>query len=122
MATTPNAMLIAISSPYARKGALYAAYKKYFGADSNRLVWQADTLTRTPKVDRDMIDEATAEDAKAAAAEYGATFREDLESFVSRDVLDCAREWLAPPNPSEVVAEAAELIRSCNCRTVTGDR
>jgi hypothetical protein len=37
-------------------------------------------------------------------------------------VLDCLREWKAPFNPSSVVAESADLVRSYKLLAVTGDR
>ncbi len=33
MATVPDAMFLCASSPYARKGALWEAYDRYFGKD-----------------------------------------------------------------------------------------
>ena len=42
MATIPGAMLLCASSPYARRGALFDAYRKHFGKDNDPiLVWQA---------------------------------------------------------------------------------
>jgi hypothetical protein len=88
MATVPGAQLIAISSPYARRGALWEAYRKHFGKDdAHVLVWQADTRAMNPTVDRQIIADAYDRDPLAAAAEYGAEFRSDLESFVSREAL-----------------------------------
>jgi hypothetical protein len=52
------------------------------------LVWQADTLAMNPTVDRQTIADAYKEDEFAAAAEYGAEFRRDIESFVGREALD----------------------------------
>ena len=45
MATVPGAMLLCASSPYARKGALWESYHRYFGQDGPILVWQAPTRT-----------------------------------------------------------------------------
>jgi hypothetical protein len=41
-----------------------------------------------PGVDMAYIDEQTADDPVAASAEYGANFRTDLESFISREAVD----------------------------------
>ena len=91
MATVPGALLLAISTPYARKGELWKAYRSHFGQDDDRVVvWQADTRTMNPTVPMDVIDQAYAEDDAVASAEYGAQFRRDVESFVSREAIDPA--------------------------------
>jgi hypothetical protein len=46
------------------------------------LVWQADTRAMNPRVAPEVIAAAYATDEAAAAAEYGAEFRRDIESFV----------------------------------------
>jgi hypothetical protein len=88
MATVPEALLLCISSPYARRGVLWDAYRTHFGQDGNVLVWQADTRTMNPTVDERVIADAYARDEAAASAEYGAQFRRDIESYVSREVLE----------------------------------
>ena len=89
MTTIPGAMLIAISSPYARRGALWEAYRRHYGEDGDPvLVWQADTRTMNPNVDPQLIADAYEQDEAAAAAEYGAEFRRDIESFVSREAVE----------------------------------
>jgi hypothetical protein len=89
MATVPGALLIALSSPYARRGELWRAYKEHFGRDMDPiLVWQADTRTMNPTVSQDVVDEAYAADHATASAEYGAEFRRDVDSFVSREALE----------------------------------
>ena len=46
MATIPGSKLICASSPYAKRGALWGAYKRFYGQpDANVLVWQAATRT-----------------------------------------------------------------------------
>jgi hypothetical protein len=94
MATIPNAMLICLSSPYARRGELWEAYRRYFGKDGAPvLVWQAGTRTMNPTVPQRVIAEATERDPSSAAAEYGAQFRTDIEAFVSLEhVESCTRE------------------------------
>ena len=42
MSTIPNAMLLCASSPYAQRGALFAAFKQHYGKDGDRvLVWKS---------------------------------------------------------------------------------
>ncbi len=89
MATIPGAMLLCASSPYARRGALWDAHRKHFGKDGDPvLVWQAPTRAMNPTVAQSVIDAAIEADPAAAAAEYLAQFRADVETFVSREVVD----------------------------------
>lgn len=90
MATIPGAMLLCASSPYARRGALWTAFRKFFGKDSPVLVWKADTRTMNPTVPQSVIDEAYENDPASAGAEYGAEFRTDVETYVAREVVDAA--------------------------------
>jgi hypothetical protein len=88
MATIPNAVLICASSPYARRGALFDAYKRYFGQDGSPvLVWRAPTRVMNPSVPQAVIDAAMERDPASASAEYLAEFRKDVETFVEREAI-----------------------------------
>jgi hypothetical protein len=87
MSTVSGGMLLCASSPYARKGALYDAHRRYYGKDENILVWQAPTRTMNSTVPQRVIDEAMERDPASAAAEYGAEFRTDVESYISLEVI-----------------------------------
>jgi hypothetical protein len=85
----PDAMLLCASSPYAKRGALYDAFRKYFGqAEAPVLVWKASTTTMNPSVPPSVISEAYERDPANAAAEYGAEFRSDIEAFVTREAVE----------------------------------
>lgn len=88
MLGVPGALLLCISSPYARKGTLWTAYKEHFGKDSDVLVWQASTLAMNPGADRKFLEREEAKDPVSFRAEYGAHFREDLETFISPEAVD----------------------------------
>lgn len=89
MATIPGAMLLAASSPYARKGAMWEAYRKHFAKDGDDvLVWRADTRSMNAGVPQKYIDAQYADDPARAAAEYGGLFRVDLEAFVLREAVE----------------------------------
>jgi hypothetical protein len=89
MATVPGALLLGISSPYSRRGVLWEAHRKHYGEDGDPvLVWQAPTSAMNPSVDPEVIRRAYEEDEASASAEYGAEFRRDIESFVSREAVD----------------------------------
>lgn len=91
MATIPGAVLLCASSPYARRGALWEAYRKHFGTDHPEiLVWRAATREMNPTIPQSVIDRATERDPASASAEYGAEFRSDLEAFVSREIVEAA--------------------------------
>jgi hypothetical protein len=77
------------SSPYAKRGALYAAYRRHWAQDDARvLVWRGATRDMNPRIDPAIIAEAEEEDPANAAAEYGAQFRDDIAAFVTREVVD----------------------------------
>jgi hypothetical protein len=89
MATVPGAMLIVISSPYAKRGELYRMHRDHFGKnDDPILVWHADTRTMNPTVPSALIEQAYSDDPTAAAAEYGAQFRSDVETFMSHEAIE----------------------------------
>ena len=78
-------------SKHSRRGLMYEAYKKFFGQpDPTNLVWQAGTKIMNPTIDADFLAEEFEADPAAAEAEYNANFRTDVESYVSREVIDAA--------------------------------
>ena len=106
LASIPGAMLLIASSPYAKRGELYNAFRRHYGRDGGRvLVWKSDTQTMNPLIDPAIIKEAYESDPEAARAEYGAEFRDDLADFVSRETVDAVTMWgrsELPPEPGVV--------------------
>jgi hypothetical protein len=92
MATVPGSIMLCASSPYARRGVLWRAWRRHYGKDGPVLVWQAGTRTMNPTVPQAVIEEAYEEDPASAAAEYGAQFRTDVESYVAREVVEALVE------------------------------
>ncbi len=90
MATIPGALLLAASSPYAKRGALWQACKRHFGKDGPVLVWRAPTRVMNPSLPQSVIDEAYEADPASAAAEFGAEFRSDVASFLDRQLVENA--------------------------------
>ena len=89
LSSIPGAMLLLASSPYAKRGSLYAAFRRHYGKDGAPvLVWRGTTAEMNPAVDPRVIAEAYEDDPVSAAAEFGAEFRSDIASFVSREVVD----------------------------------
>ncbi|MFW6068108.1 MAG: hypothetical protein ACOC9E_00855 [Chloroflexota bacterium] len=85
---TLGGRLIALSSPYARRGVLWETYRRHYGREGQILVARAPTRVLNPTFPRRLIDEALEADEPRARAEYLAEFRTDVETFVSREVVE----------------------------------
>jgi hypothetical protein len=99
LATTGGPLIIA-SSPYARRGVLWDTYRRHYGARGDRLILVAQAPTRrlNPSLAQRVIDRAYERDPVSAAAEYGATFRTDIEAFVSLEIVEgCVGEHVELP-------------------------
>jgi len=90
LSTIPYSLLLIASSPYAKRGILYANYAKYFGKDDAPvLVWQAATEEMNSSLIGDsLIAEMYAEDNERALAEFGACFRSDIVAFITREAVE----------------------------------
>jgi hypothetical protein len=88
LATTAGPLIL-ISSPYARRGELWKLHAKHYGpkGDPAIVIAQAPTWTMNPSLPRTVTDRAYQRDPVAAAAEYGAEFRRDIEAFVSLEAV-----------------------------------
>jgi hypothetical protein len=109
MSSIPGSILLNASSPYRKEGVLYSVYKRHFGVENARvLVWKASTAEMNATIDPAIIQEAYDDDPEAAAAEYGAEFREDLADFVSRDIVDaCTVKGRVEARPAKGVTYSA---------------
>jgi hypothetical protein len=92
MATVPGAVMVCASSPYARRGALWDAHRRYYAKDGPVLVWQSDTRTMNPTIGERLIEEALERDASVAGSEWLAEFRADIESFITREAVEACIE------------------------------
>jgi hypothetical protein len=89
LATVPGGLLLCLSSPYARRGALWRAHKEHYGRERDEvLVWSAPTRAMNPLVAEAVVETALAEDPAAAASEFLAEFRRDVESFVTAEAVE----------------------------------
>ena len=92
MASVPDAMLVALTSVYARRGEVWRTFEKHFGRPSTDVfVVNGATTTMNPTITQRLIDAAYEDDPIAAAAEYGAEFRRDVEVFLPPEELDAVR-------------------------------
>lgn len=91
MAKIEESMLLCASSPYVRKGAIYKFFNDYYGKDDpDILVWHTDTRVMNPTITQAYIDKQYERDPVAAATEWGAQFRADIEDFVPEEIVDAA--------------------------------
>jgi hypothetical protein len=102
MASIPGSILLLASSPYAKRGELYNAFRKHYGKDDARvLVWKGSTAEMNPRIDKAVIEEAYADDPEAARAEYGAEFRDDLADYITRELVEAVTMWGRSDLPPE---------------------
>lgn len=109
MATVPGALLLSISSPYARRGELFKNFQAFHGkAGAPVLIWRADSRTMNPTLSRAVVAAAYLRDSASARAEYGGEFRDDVESFLSVELVESAvipnRTHLPPSSDLTYVA------------------
>jgi hypothetical protein len=91
MASQPQAMLVAISTAYSQRGPLFDAFKRSYANDDPRvLVVRATTRDLNDQISQAFIDDELARDPQAAAAEYLAEFRSDLEALFDAALIDSA--------------------------------
>jgi hypothetical protein len=90
MLATTNGPLIAITTPYSRRGESWNIFKRDYGpaGDPKILVAKAVSRILNPSLPQKKVDRAFERDAASAAAEYGAEFRSDIEAFMSPEAVD----------------------------------
>lgn len=87
LASIPGSMLIGASSPYARRGALWEAFRKWWSKADAPLVWKGSTREMNPTIRESVIERAMERDEASAKAEYGAEFRTDVEALFTREAV-----------------------------------
>jgi hypothetical protein len=105
LVTIPGAVLLLASSPYARRGVLWDSFKRHHGKDGDPvLVWKAGSRTMNETLPARLIEEAYERDPSNAAAEFGAEFRTDIESFIAREAIDaCVADGVRERPPADSV-------------------
>jgi hypothetical protein len=103
LARLPDSMLILISTVHKRSGLLYEKWKAHYGiADDDVLVIRATTQQLNPTFDAKTIARQIASDPALYNAEYNSQWRDDLSSYISRELLEAAVDRgvvVRPPNP-----------------------
>jgi len=88
LARVKGSMLAVVGSPYAQHGVLWEAWQRYKDSPvDDVLVVKAATVELNPSFDVRAIDKAREEDPIAAATEYDAQFRSDVEGYVSLETI-----------------------------------
>jgi len=86
---TARGRLVAISTPYARKGWCYKAFQLYHGKEAGAtLVWNCPSRTMNATLPQTVVDEALAEDPQAAKSEFLGEFRDDVAEFLPRALIE----------------------------------
>ena len=87
---TTRGPLIMITTPWARRGEVWNTYHQHYGARGDPLILVAQGTSRdfNPTLSQKVVDRALERDRPRYEAEYLAQFRRDIESFVSREVVD----------------------------------
>jgi hypothetical protein len=89
LARVPGSMLILISSVFKRSGLLYQKIRDHYGRnDDAHLAVLGTTFQFNPLADRAEIERDLAKDYPRYAAEYLSVWRDDLSSFIGRELLE----------------------------------
>jgi hypothetical protein len=89
LATLPGSLLFCISSPYAKSGPLYTAFRDWWGVnDAPALVWRAASTDTNPTLDQAVVRAAIEQDPQASQSEWLGVFRDDVRGYVDPDVVD----------------------------------
>jgi hypothetical protein len=97
---TTNGPLIMASSPYAKMGVLWDTYRKHYGPDGSPSVLVAKGSTRdfNQTIPQAEIDRELERDPARNRAELLADFRDDLEGYVSYEVVSaCIGNYFEMP-------------------------
>jgi hypothetical protein len=87
----PGSIKILISSVNKRGGLLYDRFAEHFGRDSDdTLVVMGESLKFNPTLDPTIIERELLRDPDRAAAEYLCRWRDDLSSFLDRQLVEAA--------------------------------
>jgi hypothetical protein len=87
----PGSQLLLPTTPYIRSGPVFELFRDYYGQDDDSvLVWKSSTTDLNSTYRQDVIDRAMLKDPSKARTEYYAEFRDDLETFVSLELISRA--------------------------------
>jgi hypothetical protein len=86
--TIPYSRICIVSSPFRKSGLLHQKITEHFGVDSDTVLAISGTSRDfNPTLDQAEIDRALLDDPIGARCEYLGEWRDDIGSYISRDVL-----------------------------------
>jgi hypothetical protein len=87
---TTGGQLITIGSPYTRTGFGYSTWRKHFGPEGDPRVIVANGATRifNCTIPEEEIQRAIEDDPSAAASEWMGQWRQDIEAYIAREVVE----------------------------------
>lgn len=113
MMTIKNSLTLGISTPFARQGLLWEKFDKNFGKPGPVLVWRAPTWTMNLMTNREELEAENLETMGEAefGAEFGAKFREDIESYLPMEIYERAVDAGITMRPEK---EGVEYVAFCD--------
>lgn len=103
MAMAPDGGLLMLgSSVHRKRGLMYRMFKKLHGNDdSEDFCWFAPSATMNPRLPPSVIEDALANDAPRARAEFLNIWREDVDDFVPMDIVEACTDWGVHERPRQ---------------------
>ena len=105
LATIPGSLMLNVSTGYSRAGPMYSAFESCFGKDGAPLFWKAPSralpeheapVEMNPLLDLEIVRRAYEDDPIAAASEWGAAWRSDVEQLFTLEMLETVTDYDRP--------------------------
>jgi len=110
LATIPDSLLLAISSPHSFQGIMAEKFQKHYGKKGNVLCWKSPTMLMNPTFDEEEVKQAYKDDPEFARSEYGAEWRRDISSLLDIEVIENAIDRKIFERPYEKDVEYVGFI------------
>jgi hypothetical protein len=115
---TLGGRLLVITTPYAKSGPTWDAFRRFHGVDDPTvLVWRAPSRVMNPTLPQAVVDAALARDEPAARSEFLAEFRDDVAALVTHEQV---RRVVVPGRTSLDPRNAAKPAYVAFCDVSTG--
>ncbi len=103
MAMCPDGGLTLLgSSVFRKRGYMYEEYQKLHGNSRSKAVcWFTPSKVMNPKLPQHVIDDAIADDAPRAHAEYENVWREDVDDFITLELMEACTDFGVAARPPD---------------------